>query len=437
MICPNSARHSTGTNLKMMRIEKPILRIGFVPLTDCAPLVVAQEMGFFTEEGLAVDLVREGSWAGIRDKVAYGVFDAAQMLAPMPIATTLGIAGVRKPTITALSLDLNGNAITVSTSLYEQMCEALPAMVSDRKLSAKALKKVIDNRVKQGKDKLTFGIVFPTSMHNYELRYWMASAGIDPDHDVQLITVPPPHMVSFLKDKKLDGYCVGEPWNTVATLEKVGRTVITGYEIWNNSPEKVLGVNSDWADRHPNTHFALIRAVLRACDWIEKQEDCKQVVDLLAQERYVGALPSVIGLTMCGKYQFELGKHPELMPDFNVFGRFTATFPWRSHAVWFVTQMKRWGQVSADVDERMIAEATYRPEIYRAAASELGINFPTQDYKAEGTHAKSWSLFSDDRDELTMGSDVWMDGQVFDPSKPSEYLARLCQASGGVTSSKT
>ncbi len=436
MICPSTPRLSTGKKTKMIRIEKPILRIGFVPLTDCAPLVVAQEMGFFTEEGLTVDLVREGSWAGIRDKVAYGVFDAAQMLAPMPIATTLGIAGVRKPTITALSLDLNGNAITVSNTLFEQMSEALPQMVEDRKLSAKALKNVIDDRKAKGKDKLTFGIVFPTSMHNYELRYWMASAGIDPDQDVNLIVVPPPQMVSFLKDKQLDGYCVGEPWNTVATLSKVGRTVITGYEIWNNSPEKVLGVNSDWADRHPNTHFALIRAVLKACDWIEQQEDCQPVVEMLASEKYVGALPEIIGLTMCGKYQFELGKHPELMPDFNVFGRFAATFPWRSHAIWFVTQMKRWGQVPEDWDERMIAEATYRPEIYRAAASELGINFPTQDYKAEGKHDQPWTLYSDDRDALTMGSDVWMDGQVFDPAKPAEYLARLRQGRGGVTSGK-
>lgn len=422
--------------MTMKHIEKPILRIGFVPLTDCAPLVVAQEMGFFSEEGLTVDLVREGSWAGIRDKVAYGVFDAAQMLAPMPIATTLGIAGVRKPTITALSLDLNGNAITVSLPLFEQMASELPEMIKDRKLSAKALKKVIEHRAAKGLSKLTFGIVFPTSMHNYELRYWMASAGIDPDHDVQLIVVPPPQMVDFLREKKLDGYCVGEPWNTVATLEEVGRTVITGYEIWNNSPEKVLGVNSDWADRHPNTHFALIRAVLRACDWIEKQADCQQVVQMLASDRYVGASEQIIGLTMCGKYQFELGKAPELMPDFNVFGRYTATFPWRSHAIWFVTQMKRWGQVPMEWDERMIAEATYRPEIYRAAASELGINYPTQDYKAEGTHAKAWTLFSDDRDELAMGSDVWMDGQVFDPSKPTEYLSRISAGRGGVTSGK-
>jgi nitrate/nitrite transport system substrate-binding protein len=434
MVCWNVTRQNTGTIITMKRIEKPILRIGFVPLTDCAPLVVAQEKGFFTQEGLTVDLVREGSWAGIRDKVAYGVFDAAQMLAPMPIATTLGIAGVRKPTITALSLDLNGNAITVSLPLFEQMCEALPQMMSNRKLSAVALKKVIDHRAAKQQDKLTFGIVFPTSMHNYELRYWMASAGIDPDHDVQLIVVPPPQMVGFLKDNKLDGYCVGEPWNTVATLEKVGRTVITGYEIWNNSPEKVLGVNSDWADRHPNTHSALIRAVLRACNWIEQQTDCKQVVDLLSHGKYVGALPSVIGVTMCGKYQFELGKHPEVMPDFNVFGRYAATFPWRSHAVWFVTQMKRWGQVPMEWDEKMIAEATYRPEIYRAAASELGLNFPTQDYKAEGAHGKPWTLYSDDQDELAMGSDVWMDGQVFDPSKPTEYLLRLSQTKGGVTS---
>ena len=420
----------------MQRIEKPILRIGFVPLTDCAPLMVAQEMGFFAQEGLTVDLVREGSWAGIRDKVAYGVFDAAQMLAPMPIATTLGIAGLRKATVTAMSLDLNGNAITVSLDLYKQMCEAMPDMAADRKLSAGALKTVIDQRQAQGLGKLTFGIVFPTSMHNYELRYWMASAGIDPDEDVQLIVVPPPQMVSFLKDQKLDGYCVGEPWNTVATLEGVGRTVITGYEIWNNSPEKVLGVNADWADRYPNTHHALIRALLKACQWLEQQSDCSDVVDLLADEKYVGASKEVIGLTMCGKYQFEVGRDAQAMPDFNVFGRYAATFPWRSHAVWFVTQMKRWGQVAWDVDERMIAEITYRPAIYRAAASELGIAYPTEDYKVEGTHADRWVLHRDDQDALPMGSDVLMDGQIFDPSKPAEYLAGLNAGHGGVTSSR-
>lgn len=410
--------------IKMQRIEKTILRIGFVPLTDCAPLVVAQEMGFFAQEGLTVDLVREGSWAGIRDKVAYGVFDAAQMLAPMPVATTLGIGGLRKATVTAMSLDLNGNAITVSLDLYKQMCDVMPAMVSDRKLSAQALKTVIADREAKGLGKLTFGIVFPTSMHNYELRYWMASAGIDPDEEVQLIVVPPPQMVNFLKDQKLDGYCVGEPWNTVATLEEVGRTVITGYEIWNNSPEKVLGVNADWADRYPNTHHALICALLKACQWLEQQSDCMDVVDLLADEKYVGASKDVIGLSMCGKYQFEVGKEAELMPDFNVFGRYAATFPWRSHAIWFVRQMKRWGQVQAGVDERMIAEMTYRPEIYRAAASELGLASPPMDYKTEGLHAQSWALLNDDQEALSMGSDLLMDGQVFDSTRSVVHCAQ-------------
>ena len=273
------------------------------------------------------------------------------MLAPMPLALTLGIGGVRREVVTSLILDLNGNAITVSNTLFAQMRDALPTAMADRPVTADALKKVIEQRKQDGQPPLTLAVVFPTSTHNYELRYWMASAGIDPDNDVRLIVAPPPDMPGLLKAGRIDGFCVGEPWNAFAVQRGYGTTLITKYELWSNSAEKVLGVTRDWAETNPHTHTRLIAAIVDACAWIDIPDNRPEVAEIIADERYIQAPEDVVKMSMLGTYQYTQDGPKVPMPDFNVFYRYSANFPWRSYACWFLSQMQRWNQWQlADVD---------------------------------------------------------------------------------------
>ncbi len=218
------------------------IKVGFSPLTDCAPLIVAKEEGFFAQEGLDVTLRKEVSWANIRDKLVYGEFDAAHMLAPMLMATTLGLGGVKKPLLTAYSFGLNGNAVIVSNVLYEAMVACEPRLIECPEKTASVLRQVVEARKEQSKAKLRFAVVFPFSMHYYLLNHWLQTAGVDLNEDVEVLVVPPSRVVQALDEGVIDGYCVGEPWNTHAVKRQVGVTIITGYEIWNNAPEKVLAV---------------------------------------------------------------------------------------------------------------------------------------------------------------------------------------------------
>jgi ABC-type nitrate/sulfonate/bicarbonate transport system substrate-binding protein len=403
-------------------LEKTRLTLGIIPLTDCAPIVVAFEKGYFKKHGLEVVVSKEASWANIRDKVAIGALDGAHMLAGMPIAASLGIGATPKPTITAFSMDLNGNAITVSNELYERMMEADPAAMGERPLSARALKKVIDSDKAAGKPPMTFAMVFPVSTHNYQIRYWMASAGIDPDNDVRLIVIPPPQMVANLNAKNIVGYCVGEPWNERAVEMGIGRVLVTSYEIWNNNPEKVFGVNLEWAEKYPNTHKAVIRALLEAAQWMDKPENRGEVVRIISQKAYVNAPEEVVKMSMTGTFRYGKGEPPRPLPDFNVFYRYAATFPWQSHAAWFLTQMLRWGQIETPIDIKKTAASVYRADLYREAARELGIACPTIDYKVEGLHQGRWTL-SQATQPIEMGPDLTFDGMRYDPSKLMQYLS--------------
>jgi ABC-type nitrate/sulfonate/bicarbonate transport system substrate-binding protein len=402
-------------------LEKSRLTLGFIPLTDCAPLAIAAEKGFFKRHGLNVTLAREASWANIRDKVALNALDGAQMLAPMPIAATLGSCVVKQPTITAFSLGLNGNAITVSNSLYRRLCEADPEAMATSPITARALKKVIVENKRNGQAQLTFAMVFPVSNHNYQLRYWMASAGIDPDRDIRLIVIPPPHMVANLESGKIDGFCVGEPWNTRAVRMGIGRILISGYEIWNNSPEKVLGVKLSWAEKHPNTHRALIMALLEAGKWLDQNENREEAIQILASDRYINTPVEDIAPSLTGMLRYSQGDDPVKLEDFSVFYRYAANFPWRSHAEWIITQMYRWGQIDQLTDIQALASRIYRPDIYRDAAKALGISAPTIDHKPEGAHAEPWVL-SDAVQSISMGSDQFFDAKQYDAADPLGYL---------------
>lgn len=402
-------------------LEKTKLSFGIIPLTDCAPIVIAKEKGFFAKHGLDVTVTKEASWANIRDKVTLGQLDGAHMLAGMPLASTLGVGAKQKDTVTAFSMDLNGNGITVSNELYDRMMEADPESMKKRPTTAVALKKVIEADKKAGKEPMTFAMVFPVSTHNYEIRYWMASAGIDPDNDVRLIVIPPPQMVANLAAKSIVGYCVGEPWNQRAVEMGIGHSLITNYEIWNNNPEKVFGVTKEWADKNPGSHKAAVKALIEAAQWADKPENRKEVVQIISSKSYVNAPASVVDNSMTGTWMYNKKEGPMSMPDFNVFYRYAATYPWHSHAVWFLTQMVRWGQIDQAINFKKVAESVYLPDLYREAAKDLGLASPTINYKTEGTHAGPWKL-DKATTPIAMGPDKFFDGMTFDPSNPVEYL---------------
>ena len=403
------------------RLEKRRLTLGFVPLTDCAPLVVAKEEGLFARYGLDVELSRESSWANIRDKVSTGMLDGAQMLAAMPLAASLDTQR-SQPMVTSLSLDLNGNAVTLSKELYGQMMATGREDLDTASGSARALREVIERNRAAGRPKLSFAVVFPQSSHNYLLRYWMADAGIDPDKDVRLIVVPPPQVGHYLRAGMIAGCCVGEPWNTLAVSEGLGRIVVTSHDIWNNHPEKVFAVTRNWAQSNPNTHRAVLMALLEACDWLDDPGHRRMACELLSQGRYVNVPVDVLEKSLTGTLLVSSDAAPRSAPDYNVFHRYAANFPWLSHATWFLSQMLRWGEIGDCDTAARVARAVYRPEGYRAAARALGKPYPETDFKSEGYHAGPWSLASGPH-TLAMGADRFMDGRAFDAQQMARYVS--------------
>jgi len=391
-----------------------VIRAGFMPLVDCASLVVAAQKGFAQEEGIDLQLSREVSWANIRDKVNLGHLDCAQMLAGMPIAASLGIGQARVPTIAPMSLGLNGNAITVSSELGAHM-RALAGNASwTPQIAGRALKQIIVKRQIADQEPLTFGMVYPFSNHNYELRYWMAACDIDPDKDVRLVVIPPPLMVESLQAGHLDGFCVGEPWNSLAVEAGLGDIVATGYQIWNNSPEKVLGVPLEFAEANPAKLSALIRALFKAAVWLDQPENAAEAAGLLSDPAFLGIDDRVLLRAMSGKIRTAPLAPLTEERDFLIFHRNAATFPWKSHALWVYSQMVRWGQIALSPAATKQASEVYRPDVYRDALAQMSINVPTTDVKPEGTHKGEWLMAAEPL-PLYLGADSFFDGTTFDP----------------------
>ncbi|OSQ43050.1 CmpA/NrtA family ABC transporter substrate-binding protein [Thalassospira sp. MCCC 1A01428] len=384
------------------------VRLGFVPLIDCALPVVARAKGFAEDENIDLVLVREMSWAAIRDKLSYGLFDAAHLLAGIPLAARLGLGGMpSQHLVVPMALGRGGNAITVSTRLYQRMLEADPAaMRGPRGLSARALKKVIDGDRAAGRPVLSFATVFPFSSHNYELRYWMAAAGIDPDNDVNIGVIAPPRMFDSLRNGWVDGYCVGEPWNQRAVFHGDGVIVALKDDIWARSPEKVLGVREDWALSNAETLDALVRALVRAAEWADQGENRTELAQLLSEEHYVGASFDILRASLQGRPVLKPGDDPVDAPDRHVFYRYTATFPWLSQGVWVGRQMQRWGQVGHQVNFNDVVRDVYRPDIYRRAVASLDVALPAEDWRVEG--------LANAGDRALVGPDSFLDGTLFD-----------------------
>jgi nitrate/nitrite transport system substrate-binding protein len=390
----------------VIHLERPRVTVGFIPLIDCAPVLFAEVLGLYERHGLDVDLRREVSWSNIRDKVALGLLDAAHMLSPMPLATTLGIDSVNVPMIAAMTLHLNGNSITLSNALWREIEEAAPDLVGERlatsgPLDARALAAAIARRRELGKPIVTLASVFTFSSHNHLLRLWLASGGIDPDRDVRLTVVPPPHMVAHLSGGTIDGYCVGEPWNQQSAMLGLGRIAATSRQLWDSMPEKVLGTTETWAQRNPKTLIALVKAIVEAGAWLDEPANRPEAARVLASPRYLNVAAEVIARSLS-------------LPDFHVFHRQLANFPWRSHADWYLAQMVRWGQVAPRDDLRAVADRVFRSDVYRAAASELGLPCPLSDRKVEGAHGDPWILPTNGA-PVAMGPDRFLDGSIFDP----------------------
>jgi two-component system, oxyanion-binding sensor len=394
-----------------VKLEKTSLRLGLLPLADAAPLAVAKSRGFFARHGLEVDLRVERAWAGLRDKVAMGLLDAAQMLAPMPVAATLGLDGMAVPMVTALSLNLNGNAITISSALHQRMRRHAPAG-ADAAQWAQALAQVLEEDRAGGRPPPTFAHVFPFSTHHYELRMWLCSGGIDPDTQVRLCVVPPPRMVTELAAGHVDGFCVGAPWSEVAARRGLGVTVTTKFAIWNNSPEKVLGVTREWAEAHPATHRALVAALIEAARWLDLPEHRAEAARLMIGNGWVQAPAEAVQSSLLPQ------------PGGLLFHRHAATFPWRSHAIWFALQMLRWRQCWSAPDLSALAQEVYRCETYREAAALVGEPCPATDLKQEGAHAAAWPMPGAEGAALELGADLLLDGSVFDPAQPWGWLQR-------------
>lgn len=398
---------------EMPRPEKTRLTIGFVPLTDCVTLAVAKEKGFFRDNGLEVNLSKEMSWANIRDKLAYGVLDCAQMLATMPITSTLGHAGWKQHTVTSLVLGLNGNAITVSDKLYQQLKRINADFDQNRPVTANVLKELIEMRKARGDELLSFAHVFPTSTHNYFLRYWMASAGIDPDRDVRLIVIPPQQMVSNLEAGHIDGFCAGEPWNQYAVSRGKAHVLITSYEIWNNAPDKVLGVNREWMEANPLTHNAVLKSLLQAANWLDDKDNRCEAATIISREEYVGIPEAVILPPLLGEYKYHNNCGSESIANFNTYYKYSAAFPWHSHAAWYIEQMKRWHDLPETVDCKQVVKAIYLTDHYRVVAAEMGIDYPLANSKQEGLHNGTWEIESS-QGRLVLAEDEFFDDQKFE-----------------------
>ena len=414
------------------KLEKENLKLGFIKLTDMAPLAVAYEKGYFEDEGLSVQLEAQANWKVLLDRVINGELDGAHMLATLPFGTAIGY-GTKADIVSAFTLTLNGDAITVSNDVWAQMKPQIP--MKDGKpvhpIKADTLKPVLEKYKNAGKP-FNMAMTFPVGTHNMKLRYWLAAGGIKPgyyappedtsgqiDAEALLSVTPPPQMPATMDSGTIAGYCVGEPWNQQAVFKGIGVPVISDYELMKNSPEKIFGVTKDFADKNPNTHLALIKALIRASLWLdaENNKNRNEGIEMLSQKQYVGADYEVLANSMNGTFEYEKGdKRP--LTDFNVFSRYNGSYPYYSDAIWSLTQMRRWGQINEQKPDAWYLETAkkvYRPDIFMTAAHAL---------IKEGK-AKASDFPSDQETGIKAPNADYIDGVVFDATKPNDYLNKF------------
>jgi two-component system, oxyanion-binding sensor len=392
------------------------VRAGFLPLLDSAILVAAREKGFATDEGIDLHLTRETSWANVRDRLSVGQLDVAHMLAPLPVAQNLGLSPLKNRIIVPFALGLGGNAITVSNALYQKLRAIDPECRKNPARAGAALKTFIENR--QG-PKLTFAVVHTFSSHAYELRYWLAACGIDPLREVEITIVPPSMMADAMAAQSIDGFCVGEPWNSVVASQGRGTILTTKSQIWRSSPEKVLGVTEKWAEANAETLVSLLVALHRSAQWCQDPQNQEELATTLSRNEYVGIAADVLRSTLACMLP-----GLDFIDDFIFFADRAANFPWQSHALWFFSQMVRWNGIAFSRQAVEVTRATYRPDIYRRALAGAGVALPGASSKVEGALIAP-TLMPASGGKLMLGPDGFFDGKTFDPDDIESYIASM------------
>jgi nitrate/nitrite transport system substrate-binding protein len=371
--------------------ETTKIRIGIIALTDCASIVMAHELGLFKKYGIESTISKEASWAVIRDRLTLGENQATHMLYGMPYASTMGLLGSpTRPMIIPFAINRNGQGITLHSKYLKQSVKKPEQLIP-----------MVDEAKKKGRP-MTFAMTFPPGTHAMWMRFWLGAGGINPDRDVSLITIPPPQMAANLKVDKMDGLCVGEPWNARAIFDNIGYTVISSQQLWRDHPEKVLGFTAEFAEKNPKTVKTILRAMIESRRYIDKLENRSHVVEVVSRPQYINTPKEVILGRMLGEYDYGDGK-TEKDPNYMTFYDRQTNFPWKSHGVWWLTQFRRWGMVKGAPDYKGIVDKVHRPDIYREVAKEMGLAVPKEDTKKE-------TLF---------------DGIAFDPAKPEEYAGKF------------
>jgi nitrate/nitrite transport system substrate-binding protein len=366
--------------------ESPNVRFGIIALTDCSTIVMAHELGYFKQFGINSVVSKEASWAVIRDKMNLGENQATHMLIGMPFASTMGLLGSPvKPMVIPWMINRNGQAITLNNKL-------LAAGVK----TPKDLKPIVD-KAKASGNPLTFAMTFPPGTHAMWMRYWLASGGVNPDKDVSLITIPPPQMVANMKVDKMEGFCVGEPWNARSIADKIGFTAITTQKMWKDHPEKVCAFTEEFATKNPKTVKAVLKALHLASVWADKLENRKRMADVVSQATYINCPPEIILGRLLGDYDYGDGRK-EKDPNYMIFSQRDCNFPQKTFGLWWLSQFRRWGMVPAAPDYQGIVKRVMRQDIYLDAMKDMGVTTKFQDMQKQ-------TLF---------------DG-VFDPSDPEKY----------------
>lgn len=376
-------------------------KLAFIALTDMGPLAVAKEKGFFAKHGVPdVEVIKQASWGATRDNLELGSgkggIDGAHILAPMPLAFTAGImtkGNQKVPMYILLGLNYNNQAISYAAKYADLKLSANSAPLKEYAAAALAKKRPF-----------TVAMTFPTGTHNLWIRYWLAAGGIDPDVDVSTIVVPPPQMVANMRVGTMDAFCVGEPWGQQLINQRIGYTAVMTQEIWNNHPEKVLGMRRDWVDAHPNATKAIMKAVMEAQMWCDQPGNRQELARILAQKNWINATYEDLVVRIEGKVNYGDGK-PKKENQFMLFFKDNASFPFKSHGKWFLAEMRRWGFFPNGVEYDALVNQVYRPDLWRECAKELGVTAIPQ---------------SDSR-----GVEKFFDGVTFDPADPEGYLAKL------------
>lgn len=377
---------------------------GFVPLVDCAPLVIAHELGFAAKEGLDLELSKQPSWSALRDLLAMGHLQSAQMLSPLPVAMTLGLAGVKAQIDALMVLSVNGNVIAASNAVIAQMrAQGWTPDLADAQGTAQALKSV--------KAPLRFGVPFPTSMHRELVDYWLKDNGVE----YEICSVPPPMMAEALKSGEVDAFCVGEPWGSRAVDAEAGELILTGRAIWAFSPEKVLAARRDWIEDNPEATAALMRAVYHAGLWLHDHSNRMIATDILARREYLGLPADVIERAMKGHLLAQARSLGIEVPGFLHFHPGAASFPWRSQAQWIGARLARRHGLPLDT-VIPIARSVFRSDLYRDVLGQIGLDLPGASDKQEGALSHPTAVAST-RGGLILQPDRFFDGAVFDPSE--------------------